>query len=299
MTDLEVRELRYFRAVALELNFSRAAERLGMAQPPLSRAIRQLERRLDVQLFERSNRFVKLTAAGQTLFEEAGHVLDAMAAATRRTQRAAESAPMLAVTAKPGIPTDLIRRIVADFRTLPRAPRVEIRVSGYGEQADMVRDGRADLALLGSPYDTRGLDLAPLTSEPRVAVLAIDHPLVTRRALTCADLATLPMPTRPGAAAAERDFWGGRDNDPALSRLPWPPAGTVVGDCALLMDVVALGQTAALIPSSLAAANQRDDIVYLPVTDASRHETALAWPEGSRDPWVAAFVRTATALVPA
>ncbi|MGH8792184.1 MAG: LysR family transcriptional regulator, partial [Stackebrandtia sp.] len=71
MSDLDVRELRYFVAVAEELNFSRAAERLGMAQPPLSRAIAQLERRLEVQLFERSTRQVKLTTAGLTLCEEA------------------------------------------------------------------------------------------------------------------------------------------------------------------------------------------------------------------------------------
>ncbi|MDQ3783866.1 MAG: LysR family transcriptional regulator, partial [Actinomycetota bacterium] len=91
MNDLEVRELRYFVAVAEELNFSRAAGRLGMAQPPLSRAISQLEKRLGVQLFERSNRKVTLTAAGLTLLDEARSALDAMSAAARRTRRAASA----------------------------------------------------------------------------------------------------------------------------------------------------------------------------------------------------------------
>ena len=90
MDDVEVRELRYFRAVAEELNFSRAAERLGMAQPPLSRAIRLLERRLGVQLFERTSRHVELTPAGNVLFTESAKALDAVTAAVRRTRRAAQ-----------------------------------------------------------------------------------------------------------------------------------------------------------------------------------------------------------------
>lgn len=88
MDTLEIRELRYFVAVAEELHFGRAAERLGMAQPPLSRAIQQLERRLGVCLLERNRRGVRLTAAGEVLLHEGRAALDATTAAARRTRRA-------------------------------------------------------------------------------------------------------------------------------------------------------------------------------------------------------------------
>ncbi|HYY80365.1 MAG TPA: LysR family transcriptional regulator, partial [Actinomycetes bacterium] len=92
---VEVRELRYFVAVAEELNFSRAAQRLEMAQPPLSKAIRQLERKLGVRLLERTTRRVALTAAGGVLLEQARVALDAVEAAGRRARRAGQPAPRL------------------------------------------------------------------------------------------------------------------------------------------------------------------------------------------------------------
>ncbi|TDO29823.1 regulatory helix-turn-helix LysR family protein [Kribbella sp. VKM Ac-2527] len=88
MPEPEIRELRYFRAVAEDLNITRAAERLGIAQPPLSRAMRQLERRLGVDLFDRSDARLSLTEAGETLVKEAAVVLDALESAVRRTQAA-------------------------------------------------------------------------------------------------------------------------------------------------------------------------------------------------------------------
>ncbi|MET9272819.1 LysR family transcriptional regulator [Kribbella sp. NPDC003557] len=84
-------ELRYFRAVAEDLNITRAAERLGLAQPPLSRAMRRLEHRLGVDLFDCSGQRLALTAAGETLLKESGPVLDALDSAVRRTQRAGQT----------------------------------------------------------------------------------------------------------------------------------------------------------------------------------------------------------------
>ncbi len=298
MDALEVRELRFFVTVAEELNFSRAAERLEMAQPPLSRAIRQMERRLDVKLFERNTRQVTPTAAGQTLLDEAGIVLEVLSAAVRRTRRAAMTIPTLVVTAKPGLATGLLKRVVDSYTPLLGAQQVEIVVSGYGEQANMVRDGRADLALLSSPYDQRGLAAEPLTTEPRVAALPADHELASRAALRCRDLDGWPMPQWPDSTAAEHRYWSGRDRDSSTKRPvePQPDApahGPIVSDSTQLLEVVGLGQAVALIPLSLAERNPRADIAYRPVGDASPYITVIIWPEGAGAHSVALFVRAA------
>ncbi|MGW5722636.1 LysR family transcriptional regulator [Amycolatopsis sp. NPDC003865] len=286
MDDVEVRELRYFRAVAEELNFSRAAERLGMAQPPLSRAIRLLERRLGVQLFERTSRHVELTPAGNVLFTESAKALDAVANAVRRTRRVAQQPPALVVTAKPGVATELLRRIADRF-----PGPVEIRVSGFGEQAEMLRDGRADLALLGCPGDHGDLDVEVLFTEPRVAALSFRHELADRSALTCADFAGRPTPCWPDASAADRAYWAGQD----VTGRPVTP-GPVVHDGAQLLETVALRQAIALLPVSFAEWHRRADIVYRPVGDATPYSLALAWPAGARDLRIARFVRTAVEI---
>ncbi len=93
---METRELAYFVAVAEERHFGKAAARLGIAQPPLSRAIKQLERRLGVELFTRTSRGVDRTEAGDVLFDEARSILEAIEAATQRTRRAGQKGQTLA-----------------------------------------------------------------------------------------------------------------------------------------------------------------------------------------------------------
>ncbi|MGC5013230.1 LysR family substrate-binding domain-containing protein [Streptosporangium sp. DT93] len=221
------------------------------------------------------------------MLDEARRVLDAVSAAEHRTRRAARRT--LVITAKPCVATGLLRDIVSAATGIPGAPHVEVAVSGYGEQSAMVRDGRADLALLGSPYDLRGLEAEPLLGEPRVAALPRAHPLAARTALACRDLAGLPMPRWPSANAAEQDYWAGRDTAPGGER----PAGPAVHDNSQLLEVVALGQAVALIPLSFTERHRRDDVVYRPVRDASAYTIAVAWREGLRDPWIARVVRAA------
>ncbi|MGC7095031.1 LysR family transcriptional regulator [Amycolatopsis lurida] len=280
----EIRELRYFRAVAEELNITRAAERLGIAQPPLSRAVRKLERRLGVELFDRTGPRLALTPAGETLLKESAVVLGALETAVRRTRH--EGRPGLVVTAKPGVATELLHRICARFRAEPGAPEIRVVVSGFGEQADMVRDGRADVAIAAC-VDGHGLDTEPLTAEPRVAALAPWHELARREVLSTADLAAEPAPRWSDPAIVDRDHWLGH---------PGRPDGPVVRDSAQLLEVVALGQGVALVPAALAARNVRPDVTYRPVPDATPYRTLLLWQAGSRSPSIARFVRAVTCL---
>jgi DNA-binding transcriptional LysR family regulator len=298
MKDVELRELRYFVAVATELNFSRAAERLGMAQSPLSKAIAQLESRLGVTLLERDTRRVALTVPGGVLLEQAKRVLDAADAAIARTLRAARLEPRLCVTLKPGADGGLLRDILAVYDR-PGRPQADITFDSWGDPAGRLRSGEADVALLRSPFDPRGLEVWELRNEPRVAALAADHRLAGRTRLRRADLADEPLPHWPGADAATNAYWSGRD--PASLASTWSDrgpadmetAGPLVSDLIQLLEVVGYGQAVAFLPASTAARHPRADLVYIPVTDLSPSVSVVAWPEGSRSAAVAAFVAAA------
>jgi DNA-binding transcriptional LysR family regulator len=200
MDRVETRELAYFVAVAEELHFGRAAQRLGIAQPPLSRAIQQLERRLGVTLLERSSRRVALTPAGEVLLRDGRIALDAMSAATRRAQRTGWAEPRMAVVMKPGGDGGLLPDILDAYRSEPDAVGVEVLLCGRHEREVMVRDGRADVGFLHSTHgDLSGFETQALLEEGQVAALSARHRLAGRRSLLMADLEGEPMPRWPGA----------------------------------------------------------------------------------------------------
>jgi len=268
----ETRELAYFVAVAEELHFGRAAERLGMAQPPLSRAIQRLERRMGVTLLERTSRAVSLTPAGAVFLAESRKALDAVVAAVRRAQRSGQESPRLLVVMKPEGDAGLLERILPAYRRDPDAVEVEVVVCGIGEQAPMLRDGRADLAFLHGPWDDlSALATEPLLTEDQVAALPRGHRLADRAALVLADLEGEQLPR-----------WPGVDDDRAT--------GPAVRDSAQLMQLIALGQVVAVLPASMRL-NARADVVCVPVLDAPSSSILLAWPERTRSRAVAAFVR--------
>src|SRR5882757_6663355 len=139
MGRLETRELAYFLAVADELHFGRAAAHLGIAQPALSKTIQRVERRLGVSLFERTSRAVTLTEAGRVLAREARTALDAVSAATTRTQRAGTRDPRLILAVKPGGDAGLLPGILAAYEREPDVLPIEV-VFG-GDRARMLCEG--------------------------------------------------------------------------------------------------------------------------------------------------------------
>lgn len=274
MDALETRELAYFVAVAEELHFGRAALRLGIAQPPLSRAIQRLERRMGVTLLERSSRAVHLTPAGSVFLAESRKALDAVEAAVRRTQRVGQGVPRLTVAMKPDGDAGLLERILPVFRRDPDAVDVEVTVCGIGEQARMLRDGRVDVAFLHAPHDDlAGFDTELLLTQDQVAMLSRDHRLADRAVIRLSDLADEPFPR-----------WPGTDPDGAT--------GPAVRDAAQLMQLIALGQVVAVLPETVRR-NARADVVCVPVADAPQTSVLLAWPERSSSRAIAAFVRAA------
>src|SRR4051812_11179979 len=132
MNDLEVRQLRYFVAVAEELHFGRAAQRLGMAQPPLSRAIRGMERPPGGRLLERTTRQVALTPAGETLLRDARIAIDAVTAAAGRARQAGRSTPTLRLALKADYDAGLLPLILSAYEATTGALPVELLMGGRG-----------------------------------------------------------------------------------------------------------------------------------------------------------------------
>lgn len=281
---MESRELRYFVAVAEELHFGRAAERLGIAQPPLSRAVRQLERRLGAVLLHRTSRAVALTQAGAVLLAEGRAALDALEAAEQRTRRTARAAdrPAVVLATKAGASEELLAKLLDAYAAEPGSVHVDVELCGPGQQERLLRTGRADVALLHRPFDdTTGLDTEELMTERQVAVLPAGHELTTRAELRLRDLVDLP-----GLPAAR---WPLADGG-------YPPGpGPEVRDHTQLMQLVALGRTSMVVPESVRA-RLREDTVAVPVVDAPEVTTVIAWPPQSRSRAVADLVRTAARL---
>jgi len=278
---VESRPLRYFVAVAEELNFSRAADRLGISAPPLSRAIRDLERELGVTLFERTTHTVALTPAGTVLLDQARIALDALQAAARRAQRTAAPEPKLVLAVKADSDAGLLETILADYAADPAAVPITVHLCGWGEQSRLLRLGEADAALVYEPFDRTGLDTETVAVEPRVAAVPSGHPLAARDQVGLVELG-LPIadPARP------EDL--GRFLDGIVERHG-------VRDLPQLIKLVELGEVVTLLPESVVARYPRPGIAYLPVPDAPPAVLSIAWPQQSRSTATAALVRAAAA----
>ncbi|MFG2415455.1 LysR family transcriptional regulator [Streptomyces goshikiensis] len=283
MNDLEVRQLRYFVAVAEELHFGRAAARLGMAQPPLSRTIRDLERQLGVTLFERTTRQVKLTGAGEVLLRDARTALEAITAAAHRARHAGSTSPRLRIALKADIDGGLLPQILDAYSTDPAALPPELILGGFGDQPRALRDGLADVALVLCPMDDRGLDSEPLITEPVLVAMAATDPLAARTQLCLADLAGRNLPSGAPADAGRA--------------APRQPGAT--GPASNLSEIFNLVETGSIVffaPASVARRNPRPGVAYRPVSDLPNCTLAIAWPQDARSPAVAALVRVACTI---
>ncbi|MFE9062640.1 LysR family transcriptional regulator [Streptomyces violaceusniger] len=287
MDILETRELRYFLAVAEELHFGRAAERLGMAQPPLSRAIQRLERRLGVSLLTRNRRGVALTGAGEMLLYEGRAALDAITAAARRARRAGGADDprgprnRLVLAVKAAASHELLHKLLDAYAAEPDAAEVDVLPSGTCEQEEMLRDGRADVALMHKPFNSlTGFDSEELMTEGQIAILPAGHPLAAHKTLSLADVSDIPdLPL----ARWSRDG-------------VYPPGpGPEIHDQTQLAQLIALGRTVAVFPNS-ARAWLWAEHTAVPLTDAPPVVTHIAWPAHSRSLALAGLVRAATRL---
>jgi DNA-binding transcriptional LysR family regulator len=204
---MELRHLRYFVAVAEESNFGRAAERLRIAQPPLSRQIRDLEREVGAPLFERVPRGVELTAAGRAFLPEARLTLAQAERAQRTAQRAAhgETGRLRVGFVEAATHSGILPDVLSFFRA--HLPSVGLSLFELDplRQAEAFQDGRIDIGILHSPPldAARWLRVEPIYAEPVILALPKTHPLAKRSRVALASLADEPFVGFPRVVAPE------------------------------------------------------------------------------------------------
>ena len=191
---MELRHLRYFIAVAEELHFARAAERLHIEQSPLSRAIKDLEYDLGVQLFERTTRSTRLTWAGQVFLDEAHRVLSTLKQAIASTQAAAAGyRGTLRIALSDGIPPPRLVALLARHRE--EEPEVEIRLfeTTLAQQVKGLSSGLYDAGLAHAAAVDEGLISEPVWTDPLVIAVPARHPLLVHKRIPLEELARYPL----------------------------------------------------------------------------------------------------------
>jgi DNA-binding transcriptional LysR family regulator len=286
--DLDLRKLRYFVAVAEELNFRRAADRLHVAQPVLSRQIRALEKELHAQLFVRDSSGTQLTPAGVQLLADASLLLATADAARRRVALAAHAKSSFTVGFMPGLTvTEPVLALGAAHPDLT----VEVLRTEWINQVTVLHDGRADIGYIRMPADLTGLQTSALFSEPRVAVVPAAHRLAGKEAVSIHDLAGDHLLQHPDAVPEWRSV--GKE-------MRAGQRATVVAQARSVeekLEHVAAGRGFSVLPESTATYYQRPDVAWTPITDIPPNEVRLAWASSRRTPLIAEFVELAQAAI--
>ncbi|MYS24392.1 MULTISPECIES: LysR family transcriptional regulator [unclassified Streptomyces] len=289
-------QLRLFLVLAEELHFGRAAARLFMTQPALSRQIRALETALGLQLVQRSSRSVELTAAGRALLPDVKAAADAMArlrgSAGLHQREVAGHLVIGAIGAEAAMP--YTRTVLAELGI--RHPRitVEIRAVNFTEQIEALMDGELDAAFLRPPLPPR-LHTLQLATEARLACLPADDPLAARQPITLAQLAGRPVVDVP--AGAPRLWWDDWVVNPRPDGTP-VRFGPVAADIEAMLLAVARGEAIAFLPAAARQLYPRPGVAYVEVTDLPLSTAALAWlPRNPLPPALAALLRTARTVV--
>jgi len=290
---MEIRHIRYFLAVAKYLNFSRAADELGISQPPLSRQIKDMEREVGVALFERSPSAVALTAAGRFLEGEFRRILTEVdaAAVNARAVAAPANAPLRIGCVNSHIST-LLPSLLAHAAARMPAQKVEVLMMTTDAQIAALRSGRIDLALVRSWRAEQGIDARPLVDEP----FALIHPPAwsssPRFSRALADLSAQPMAIGSAAAA------------PALSAFARtgcsasgfePEVAFESSDMGALLKLVEAGLAWSIVPQLSISGEPRRAFIAVAMTEKTR--ISFCWKRGALKESAAAFMDTASDFI--
>lgn len=288
---MELRHLRYFIAVAEELHFGRAAERVHIAQPPLSKQIRQLEEEIGVKLFHRTKRRVRLTPAGSVFLDEARQVLDLCERAVRSARRAEKGEIGRLVLGFVSSATySFVPSALRTYRNLFPDVELVLRELTTDQQLDALRGGVVHVGFLRQPISDPMLQIETIFQEPLVVALPADHALASFPKITLERLSTEPFvmfSRQQGTTYYDQILslchQGGFSPKVAQEAVQMPTA----------LGLVSVGVGVALVPASVQNL-QMAGVVYRHLTEVSQTtELAMAWRLNDDSPALLAFLDVA------
>jgi DNA-binding transcriptional LysR family regulator len=281
--DLDLRLVRYFIAVAEHRHFGRAAAELRVAQPSLSRQVRQLEAQLGARLLDRTPQGTRLTEAGEVFLPRARAMLRAAAQAAAATRAAAQPS-RITIGYTPGL---IITPAVRNLRRQHPDADVQSLHLEWNEPRDALLDHQVDAAVTRLPLRTDGLHVTILYDEPRALLVPLDHRLAGKESVTLDDIADEPIPRMPDAAW--NAYWR---IDPRPDGRP-APDGPLVDAIEDKNELIAAGQAVAIIPGGFPAGVIRPDLTTIPLHGVEPSHVVLATRADDRSRLVAAFRKAA------
>ena len=284
---MDLRHLRYFQAVAEELNFSRAARRLRIAQPALSRAVMELETELGAPVFERTKHYVRLTPAGEVLLHETGVLLERWEDSLRRVRRTAAGEEGELRLGYIGPPTQsFLGRVLAEYRR--KYPLVSIHLEERTPERvwEMVAKGRLSVAMTRPvlSHESLGLRTILLRKERLGIVVHTDHPLAKKRTIPWTALELQPLivlARREGISLHDSVIASCRQAGftPHLAETP-----SLIGT---VLRYAEAGSGVGVVPDSVMV--EEKSLTFIPLTPASYVELVLVWQEDLDPPQARRF----------
>ena len=293
MPDVDLRQLRYFLAVAEARSFTRAAQLLAVTQPVLSRAIAALERTVGAALLDRTSRGVEPTSAGKVLVDQARDILHQIDEAMARTRLAAVAPQPLRISSR-GCDMVTLHELIRGYQDRHPGDHVEAVETDWFRQLEGLRTHDAQIALFSGEFEDEGFASDVVTTYERVALVSRRHRLATRQIIDRNELLSDPVVTWTGNTPAERAYWlGAEGNDGPVI------AGPQVNDGEKLIAHVRLGTAVAFLPRPYVDHRGLPaDVVALTVRDLQPAKVRLVWAEQETSVAVARFVRDATTTHP-
>lgn len=290
--DVHLRDLRYFVAVAEDLHFTRAAERLFVSQPALSKQVRALEQQLRTPLFDRDRRTVRLTAAGAALLPHARQLLRGWSAAEEALAQSTQRTLTIGMSTGPG--RGLLPAVRARLGTEHPAARLDFRQIGWGDATGGLADRSVDAAFVWLPLpDPQPYASLLVAREPRLVALPAGHPLADGVEVRMADLLDEPFLALPASAGPLRDFWLAveeRDGHPVR-------IAAEITDTEETYESITSGLGVCLLAAGNASIFERGGVVMRTVVDVGPAELVLAWRRDDANPLLGAFVAACAAVV--